>query len=122
MAFVAPLAVAVMLTAVSATPAMAVNRQAKNVMVIKKVAAKHGYKSADTKALITLAKRESGLSSTPRTGSYVGLFQVPCEGWIAKKGRWKNPEFNTEIALKYIKKRYKTPRKALAHSYSHGWY
>jgi hypothetical protein len=120
--FIAPLALAMMLAGVMASPALAINRQAKNVLIIKKVAAQHGYKAADTKALITLAKRESGLSSTPRTGSYVGLFQVPCEGWVAKKGRWKNPEINTQIALQYIEKRYKTPRRALAHSYSHGWY
>jgi hypothetical protein len=120
--FVAPLALAMLLTGVMASPAMAMNRQAKNAAVIKKVAAKHGYKGADTRALITLAQRESGLSSTPRTGHYVGLFQVPCEGWVARKGRWKNPEINTVIALQYIEKRYKTPRRALEHSFSHGWY
>jgi len=112
-----------MLAAVTATPAFAaMNRQAKNAEIIKKVAAKHGYKAADANALITLAERESGLSTTPRTGHYVGLFQVPCEGWVAKNERWKNPVTNTEIALMYIEKRYKTPRRALAHSYSQGWY
>jgi len=119
-AFLVPLALAIAL--VAATPAFAIGRIARNVAVIKKVAAEKGYKAADAQALITLAKRESGLSSTPRTGHYVGLFQVPCEGWVARKGRWKNPETNTRIALQYIKKRYVTPRRALAHSYSHGWY
>jgi hypothetical protein len=111
-----------LLTGAIASPAQAMNRQAKNAAVIKRVAAKHGFRGAETKALIILAKRESGLSSTPRTGSYVGLFQVPCQGWVAKKGRWKDPAINTQIALQYIKKRYRTPRRALAHSYSHGWY
>lgn len=89
----------------------------KSVNVIREVAAQHNVSAADQKALIKLAKRESSWNPKARNGSCRGLFQVK-----TKSKRWADPAFNTSLALKYIKKRYGTPRKALAHSYSHGWY
>jgi hypothetical protein len=92
--FVVPLVLALLLAGAMATPALA--RQKRSITVIKKVAAQHRLSKADTRALIVLAKRESGYN--PRC------------------------VFNTAVAIKQIKARYKTPRRALAHSYSNGWY
>jgi len=114
-AFAMVLMVAIAIVAIAATPAMA--REKKNVTVIRKVAAAKGLSSKDTKALITLAKRESGYNARCKTGSCLGLFQIK-----TKSKYWADPEFNTRLAIKYIKNRYGSPSKALAHSYSHGWY
>jgi hypothetical protein len=97
-------------------------RQHRNIAVIQKVGTEHGLGTSDKTALVKLAVRESGLSSTPRTGSYGGLFQLRIVGWIAKYRRWQNPAINTEFAIHYIQCRYKTPRRALSHSYRYGWY
>jgi len=117
-ALVAPLAVAILLTGIMATPALA--REKKSIKVIRKVAAKHNLSAADTKALIVLAKRESGYNPRCVTGSYRGLFQIKLTK--RNKHRWQDPYFNTSVAIKQIRARYKTPRRALAHSYSNGWY
>jgi len=116
--FAVPLALAILLTGVLATPAHA--RQKRSITVIKKVAAQNKLSKADTKALIILARRESGYNPRCITGSYRGLFQIK----LTKRNRnhWQDPYFNTRVAIKQIKARYKTPRRALAHSYSHGWY
>jgi hypothetical protein len=117
-ALVAPLAVAILLTGVVATPALA--REKKSVTIIRKVAAKHKLSKADTKALIVLARRESGYNTKCVTGSYRGLFQIKLTKYNRRK--WRDPYFNTDMAIKQIKHQYKTPRRALAHSYSNGWY
>ena len=59
-----------------------------------------------------------------------GVFQLKETAYnrriVKVKGRkiplWANPEWNTNMAIKQIKHRYKTPRRALAHSYAYGWY
>ena len=117
-AFVAPLAVAILLMGVMAAPVHA--REKKNITVIRTVAAKHKLSKADTRALIVLARRESGYNARCITGSYRGLFQIQLTK--KNKAKWHDPYFNTEVAIKQIKYRYKTPRRALAHSYSAGWY
>ncbi len=104
--------------AVTASPALA--REKKNVTIIKKVAAKHNMSKADTKALIVLAKRESGYNANCVTGTCVGLFQIRLTKY--NRNKWRDPYFNTNMAIKQIKYRYKTPRAALAHSYKYGWY
>jgi hypothetical protein len=101
-----------------APPALA--REKKSIKVIRSVAAKHHLSKADTTALIVLAKRESGYNPRCVTGSYRGLFQIQLTK--RNKHRWQDPYFNTAVAIKQIKARYKTPRAALAHSYSNGWY
>lgn len=114
-ALAVPLALAIAMAGVTATPAMA--REKKNVTIIRSVAKARGVSAADTQALITLAKRESGWNAHERTGTCLGLFQIK-----TRSKSWADPHFNTNLALKYIKNRYGTPRAALAHSYSHGWY
>jgi hypothetical protein len=117
-ALVAPLALAILLTGVMASPALA--REKKSVKVIRTVAAQHKLSKADTKALIVLARRESGYNTKCVTGSYRGLFQIKLTKF--NKRKWQDPYFNTDMAIKQIRARYKTPRRALAHSYSNGWY
>lgn len=110
--------------------ARAVPQRVKTRRIIVEVTKAHGFGAADQRAMLKLAERESGTSTTPHTGSYYGLFQIPIlkhetHGplkWIGRCGRWKNPRLNTADALRYIKRRYGTPRKALAHSYRCGWY
>lgn len=114
-------------------PAVAAPQRVKTRRIIIEVTARHGFGRADQRAMLELAERESGTSTTPHTGSYYGLFQIPIRKWdgdghhgalrwIGRNGRWKDPVLNTEDALRYIRKRYRTPRRALAHSRSHGWY
>ena len=100
-----------------------------NVKVIRRVGAKYRLPKADIKALIILARRESGYSNRCVTGSHYGLFQLSGTATVLgiHKGhcgrpRWKCPEWNTYMAIKQIRHRYKTPRRALAHSYRYGWY
>ena len=113
--FLVVFALAVAFAAISATPALA--REPFNAKVIRKVARQHRLPAADVRALIILARRESGYSARCITGSYKGLFQLK-----TRDRRWADPEWNTKVAIKNIKIRYKTPRRALAHSYAYGWY
>lgn len=86
--------------------------------VIAKVAKNNFHLGkADINALYTLCKRESGFDPRCRTGSCLGLFQLQTHNKHVFE-----PAYNTGLAIKYIKHRYGTARKALAHSYRHGWY
>jgi hypothetical protein len=110
-------------TAHAPVPKKGTHRQEHNRQIIRKVGRKFGLSPADIRALELLAHQESGWSSTSRTGRYGGLFQIDTKtGWAAKRGRWKNPWTNTEIAIKYIRRKYGTPRRALSHSYRMNWY
>jgi hypothetical protein len=116
--------VATLLFGTLASPALAKTKkkhrrkkEVYSVRVIRKVAANHKLPKSDVKALIKLAYRESSWNRRCITGSYRGLFQVK-----TRNSHWADPFWNTGRALRYIKKRYKTPRRALAHSYRYGWY
>jgi hypothetical protein len=85
--------------------------------VIRAVAKQYKLGKADTNALIKLAYRESSWNPRCITGSYRGLFQIR-----TRSHGWSNPWWNTARAIRDIKRVYHTPRRALAHSYSHGWY
>lgn len=111
------LVAAVLVFGVSATPAYAKSQPAKMKKVIRKCAARYHLKKADIKALIKLCKRESDFNPRCRTGSYKGLFQV-----ASHSRKVYDPWWNTARAIRDIKHVYGTPRRALAHSYSHGWY
>jgi hypothetical protein len=115
--FAAVLAIAIMLVGALTTPAYAKSQPAKMRKIIRHVAQNYGLKEADIKALYKLCKRESDFNPRERTGSYKGLFQLDSH----HKQVW-DPAWNTGVAIKYIKKRFKTPRRALAHSYRYGWY
>ena len=116
-AFAAMLAIATLIMGVPATPAYAKSQPAKMKKIIRHVAHNYGLKEADIKALFTLCKRESDFNPRERTGSCKGLFQLQTH----HKEVW-DPAWNTGMAIKYIKKRFKTARRALAHSYRYGWY
>lgn len=92
-------------------------KEAYTVRVIRKVAARYKLPRSDVKALITLAYRESSWNPRCVTGSYRGLFQV-----ATHSRKWSDPFWNTARAIRDIKSVYKTPRRALAHSYRYGWY
>jgi hypothetical protein len=104
----------------AASPAMALNKyQRHNIRVIKIQAKKKHLKKAQITALLKLCKRESWYVARARTGSCKGLFQLKTH--YGRK-KWANPAWNTRKAIRYIKHRYGTPKKALAHSYRYGWY
>lgn len=116
--------VAVMVFGVAATPAMASQRgrhlphhKPKTVKVIREVGAQYNLAEADIQALVVLAYRESSWNRKCVTGSYRGLFQVR-----TRSKKWSDPAWNTARAIRDIRGVYRTPRAALAHSYSHGWY
>jgi hypothetical protein len=92
-------------------------KEAYSVRVIRRVAANHKLPQSDVKALIKLAYRESSWNPRCITGSYRGLFQVK-----SRNSKWADPFWNTGRAIRDIRKVYKTPRRALAHSYRYGWY
>jgi hypothetical protein len=119
--------VATLLFAALASPAFAAStthkrkhhhrKEAYTVRVIRRVAARYKLPKADVKALITLAYRESSWNPRCITGSYRGLFQIR-----TRSRKWSDPFWNTARAIRDIKGVYRTPRRALAHSYRCGWY
>ena len=115
--FALVLAAAVLVLGALATPAYAKSQPAKMKKIIRKVACNYHLKNADIKALITLCKRESDFNPKCRTGSYKGLFQLDSP----HKQVWR-ADWNTGVAIKEIKRRYGSARRALAHSYRYGWY
>jgi hypothetical protein len=84
------------------------------------------YGKTQTTALLKLAYRESrwhnwsvSHAKRPQNRCY-GTFQL---SWGMAHGRaWFNPYWSTMRAIRYIKHRYGTPVRALAHSYRYGWY
>jgi hypothetical protein len=96
------------------------NAAANMVRVLKK---EYRCCKAEIEAAKDLTYQESSWRNTCRTGSYVGLWQNDIR-WhpMHHKRLWQNPAVNTRRAMKYIRKRYGTIRKALAHSRAHNWY
>ena len=104
----------------AATPAMALSAKKRHVVnIIKKVARAKHYGPKQRTALLKIAKRESGYRPTARNNSCKGLFQLMTS---FGKNKWAKASWNTARAIRYIRHRYGTPRKALAHSYRYGWY
>jgi len=85
--------------------------------IIRKVACNYHLKNADIKALITLCKRESDFNPKCRTGSYKA-----CSSSDSPHKQVWRADWNTGVAIKEIKRRYGSARRALAHSYRYGWY
>lgn len=115
--------------ALGAAPAHALTyKQAKHMSqasvrkTIRREAHEAGYGKANTAALVTLAFRESRWHATSRSkrARFLGVFQLSRS--MAKRGLWWKPGWNTRRAIRYIEHRYGAPRRALAHSYRHGWY
>jgi hypothetical protein len=114
-----------LISGVMASPALAKSAKSKrkhkkevySVRVIRIVSARYKMSRSNVNALIKLAYRESSWNPRCVTGSYRGLFQIR-----TKSKKWKSPWWNTARAIRDIRSVYKTPRRALAHSYSQGWY
>jgi len=120
--FTVLLTTAILTASISVQPATAHTRaQAKRI--VARVANQRGLCKADRIALYKIAKRESNYRHLARSnggnGKYKGIFQL---GFKKMGSKWKDPAWNTRRAIKYIKHRYGTPRKALAHSNRYGWY
>lgn len=81
------------------------------------------YGPIQTSALLTLAYRESrwhNFSVNHHGTGCWGTFQLSYG--MAHGHPWSNPYWNTMRAIRYIKHRYGTPVRALAHSRRYGWY
>lgn len=115
------IALSMMFGAVSPAMASAKSARAKRHAKIKKIitatAKEKKLKNDQIKALLKLCWRESGYNPKARNRSCKGLFQLK-----TKSKKWADPEWNTAKAIRYIKHRYGTPKKALAHAYRVGWY
>ena len=93
--------------------------RAYNKRVLREIAKKHGYSTADIKRLNFIAKRESHWGNRATNGPCKGMFQVNTRKPISK---WANPYWNTNRAIHYIKKRYGSPAGAVRHIGRTGWY
>jgi hypothetical protein len=79
-----------------------------------------GFTAADVMAMEKIADYESHDHSTSHSRGCWGLFQLSTA--MVKGHPWSDPAWNTRRALKYVKRRYGNPRKALAHIKKTGWY
>ena len=115
------LALAAVFTVGAAAPAVAMTASSRRrvIATINTTAKRHHLSAANSRALITLAKRESSYNPRARNGSCKGLFQLKTS---APRRRWVNATWNTTVAISYMKRRYGSPAKALRHSYRYGWY
>lgn len=93
--------------------------QAAHKATIVKAAKSKGLSKAEIHALLILGWRESGWRPLARNGACRGAFQL---NFRHMGNKWKDLAWNTKRAIKYIKHRYGTARKALAHSYRYNWY
>jgi hypothetical protein len=80
------------------------------------------YGTRNTAALLHLAWHESRWHnfSHSRRSECHGLFQL--SKGMAHGHPWWQPRWNTRRAIYYIRHRYGTPARALAHSHRCGWY
>ena len=80
----------------------------------------YGY--ANREALVKLAYRESRWHPWSRSSMHGcwGTFQLHYTMCLGHP--WWDATWNTHRAIVYIRHRYGTPVRALAHSYAHGWY
>lgn len=90
--------------------------------LIRSTAKAAHYGPKQTAALVTLAYRESSWHNWSRSsgGRCLGTFQLSRSMCVGRP--WWKPGWNTRRAIRYIKHRYGKPTRALAHSYSRGWY
>lgn len=79
-----------------------------------------GFGSLDVTAMKKIADYESHDNPKAHSRTCWGLFQLSTS--MVKGRPWSDATWNTKRALKYIKARYGTPRKALAHIKKTGWY
>jgi hypothetical protein len=90
--------------------------------IVGRVAIAHGYGRADRRALYEIITGESGFNPTSANphSSARGIGQLLKDKWRGHP--WWDAYWNTDRTLRYIKGRYGTVQRALAHKRSHGWY
>jgi hypothetical protein len=88
--------------------------------IITKYTLAAGFGAADVTAMKQIADYESHDHPSSHSKSCWGLFQLSTK--MVKGHPWSDPVWNTKRALAYVKSRYGTPRKALAHIKKSGWY
>jgi hypothetical protein len=88
--------------------------------IITKYTEAAGFGSSDVTAMKQIADYESHDNPKSHSKTCWGLFQLSTK--MVKGHDWSDPVWNTKRALKYVKSRYGTPRKALAHIKKTGWY
>jgi hypothetical protein len=103
----------------AALPAQAAYAASIHSIISKYTLAAH-FTSADVTAMKKIADYESHDHPKSHSKSCWGLFQLSTK--LVKGHPWSDPVWNTKRALRYIKGRYGTPRKAWAHIKKTGWY
>ena len=89
--------------------------------VIRKEAKREHLSAANTSALLWIAKRESNYHAfSSNHGRCLGVFQLSRS--MCKGHPWWNPAWNTRRAIRYMRGRYGSPRKAEAFWQRHFWY
>jgi hypothetical protein len=79
-----------------------------------------GFGSLDVAAMKKIADYESHDRPKSHSKTCWGLFQLSTA--VVAGHPWSDADWNTRRALKYIKRRYKTPRAAWTHIKRTGWY
>ena len=109
------------ITALAATlPAQAAYASMSVHEIISKYTLAAGFGAADVTAMKRIADYESHDHATSHSKSCWGLFQLSTK--MVKGHPWSDPVWNTKRAVAYVKHRYGTPLKALAHIKKSGWY
>jgi hypothetical protein len=88
--------------------------------IISKYTLAAHFTAADVTAMERIADYESHDHPTSHSKSCWGLFQLSTS--TVKDHPRSDPAWNTQRALRYVKSRYGTPTKALAHIKKTGWY
>jgi hypothetical protein len=79
-----------------------------------------GFGTLDVTAMKRIANYESHDHPTSHSRSCWGLFQLSTT--MVRDHPWSDPTWNTRRALRYVKGRYGTPRRAWSHILRTGWY
>jgi hypothetical protein len=112
------------LTAPALPATVAVTAVKKKLTVrqtIAKVGRRRGLSRTEIAAMLWMAKRESNFHPWSESRSEChGLFQL--SKGMAHGHPWKNPEWNTRRAIRYMRGRYGGVLKAKAFWMSHHWY
>jgi len=104
----------------AALPAQAAYAATSVHSIISQYTRAAGFGDADVSAMKKIADYESHDNPKAHSKTCWGLFQLSTK--MVKGKPWSDPVWNTKRAVKYVKARYGTPRKAWAHIRKTGWY
>jgi hypothetical protein len=79
-----------------------------------------GFGTLDVAAMKSIADYESHDNPKCHSSKCWGLFQLSTS--LVRNHPWADATWNTKRALRYVKSRYGTPRKAWTHIRKTGWY